>query len=184
VLSVVGGKWTTFRALSEHVANEVLALLGRGRTVNTADLPIGGGRGYPVDEAGVRAWIAGRTGPGVDPQRAETLLARYGTRAEEVLAFLAQGQDTLLRSTAELSVRELAWMARHEHVSHVADVLIRRTSLAFRGLVTAELGHEIAAHLAPHLGWDAHQTQQEAEAALSLLAERHSLDLATTGALQ
>jgi glycerol-3-phosphate dehydrogenase len=184
VLSVVGGKWTTFRALSEHVANEVMSLLGRDRSVNTADLPIGGGRGYPVDEAGIQGWIDGHTEPGAERQRIRTLLARYGTRAEEVLAFLAQGQDAPLRSTAELSVREMAWMAEREHVAHVSDVLIRRTGLAFRGLVTAELAHEVASHLAPHLGWEAHQAQHEAQAALSLLAERHRIELATAGVLR
>lgn len=183
VLSVVGGKWTTFRALSEHVAGEVLGLLGRGRSVNTAELPIGGGLGYPVDEAGFQAWIAGHTGPGVDRQRAWTLLARYGTRAEEVLAFLSQGPDAPLRSTAELSVRELAWMAGQEHAAHVSDVLIRRTSLAFRGLVTPELAHEVASQLAPHLGWDARQAQHEAQAALSLLHERHRVATASVGVL-
>ncbi|MCH0821715.1 glycerol-3-phosphate dehydrogenase, partial [Klebsiella pneumoniae] len=35
VLSLVGGKWTTFRALSEHLANETLAALGMPRTVQT-----------------------------------------------------------------------------------------------------------------------------------------------------
>lgn len=184
VLSVVGGKWTTFRALSEHVADDVLSLLGRGRSANTADLPIGGGRGYPVDRAGMETWVAGRTGPRADGQRVRTLLARYGTRAGEVLAFLAQGQDAPLQSTAELSVRELAWMAEHEHVAHVADVLIRRTSLAFRGLVTAELAHEVASHLAPCLGWDTHQIQHEAQAALSMLAQRHRAGTAISGVLQ
>ncbi len=36
VLSLVGGKWTTFRALSEHLANDVLAILGAKRRVSTA----------------------------------------------------------------------------------------------------------------------------------------------------
>ncbi len=181
VLSIVGGKWTTFRALSEQVADEVLGLLGRGRSVDTADLPIGGGRGYPMDEAGIQVWIERHTGPEADRQRVRTLLARYGTRAGEVLAFLAQGKDAPLRSTAELTVRELAWMAGQEHVAHVADVLIRRTSLAFRGLATAQLAHEIAGHLAPRLGWDAHQAQLEAQDALALLAERHRAGTAAQG---
>ena len=183
VLSVVGGKWTTFRALSEHVADEVLGLLGQERSLDTRDRPIGGGRGYPLDEAGVQAWIAAHTGPDVDRGRAGTLLARYGTRAGEVLAFLAAGEDSPLRSTAELSVREIAWMARHEHAAHVADVLIRRTSLAFRGLVTAELAYEVAAHLAPHLGWDTGRIREDAEAALSLLAGRHGVGTGTTEVL-
>src|SRR6476661_8318498 len=90
VLSIVGGKWTTFRALSEQVADEVLGLLGASRSVDTAELPVGGGRAYPRDGAAVEAWIAARTGPGLSADRVRTLLARYGTRADEVLAFLAE----------------------------------------------------------------------------------------------
>jgi glycerol-3-phosphate dehydrogenase len=46
-------------------------------------------------------------------------------------------------------------MAAHEQVGHLVDVLIRRTSLAFRGLVTGELLNEVAEALAEPLGWDA-----------------------------
>lgn len=181
VLSIVGGKWTTFRALSEQVADEVLGLLGRVRSVDTRNLPIGGGRAYPQNGAAVEAWIAARTGPGISADRARTLLARYGTRADDVLAFLAEGDDAPLRSTSELSTRELAWMAGHEQVAHVADVLIRRTGLAFRGLVNAEVAAEIAGHLGTYLGWDGRRIEQEAQDALTLLAERHRVGTAAQG---
>src|SRR4029453_12993898 len=46
VLSLVGGKWTTFRALAEHLSNNVLAELGMDRKVSTAKLAIGGGAGF------------------------------------------------------------------------------------------------------------------------------------------
>jgi glycerol-3-phosphate dehydrogenase len=177
VLSLVGGKWTTFRALSEHVADEVLALLGRERLVGTGELPIGGGRDYPATPEAVQDWLKAQLGDGITAARAETLLSRYGTRAARVIAFLRQGEDSLLRSTQELSSRELAWMAQHEQVGHVVDVLVRRTSLAFRGLVTGELVQEVAGHLAPHLGWDAEQTRQEVQHALTVLAERHLVDV-------
>ncbi|WP_334173805.1 glycerol-3-phosphate dehydrogenase/oxidase, partial [Sinomonas sp.] len=117
-LSLVGGKWTTFRALSEHLAEDVLHELGMRRRTGTAELPIGGGTGYPADPAARRQWIASRLGPAVDPDRAEVLLERYGTRASEVAAYLRAGEDRLLGSTRELSTRELAYMAEHEHVGH------------------------------------------------------------------
>jgi glycerol-3-phosphate dehydrogenase len=47
IYSLVGGKWTTFRALAEQVSNEILRVLGRPRIRDSADLPIGGGKGYP-----------------------------------------------------------------------------------------------------------------------------------------
>ncbi|WP_460985768.1 glycerol-3-phosphate dehydrogenase/oxidase [Sinomonas halotolerans] len=177
MLSLVGGKWTTFRALSEHLADEVLALLGHGRSVGTGELPIGGGRGFPTDEEGVQAWLKAHTGPGIDAHRAEILLARYGTRASQVIAFLREGEDSLLQSTKELSVREIAWMARNEQVAHVEDVLLRRTSLAFRGLLSGELVREVAEHLAPHLGWDAERTRREVQRASATLADRHRVEV-------
>jgi glycerol-3-phosphate dehydrogenase len=60
VLSLVGGKWTTFRALSEHMANDVLTILGHKRKISTAKLPIGGGADFPPTETDVQAsglWI-------------------------------------------------------------------------------------------------------------------------------
>jgi glycerol-3-phosphate dehydrogenase len=65
VLSLVGGKWTTFRALSEHISTDVMQLLGRPRTVSTTDLAIGGGAGYPRTDAG-----AGRSPPASSRARA------------------------------------------------------------------------------------------------------------------
>ena len=178
VLSLVGGKWTTFRALSAHLADEVMGLLGTARRTATEDLPIGGGRDYPSTPEGVERWLAALTARGLDRARADVLLTRYGTRAAEVIDFLRAGTDQTLHSTRELSVRELLWMAEREQVAHVEDVLIRRTSLAFRGLVTAELIEEVAAHLAGPLGWDAQQTRREVQRAVATLAERHRVDVA------
>ena len=47
IYSLVGGKWTTFRALAEQVTDELLRVLGRPRLRSSAHLPIGGGKGYP-----------------------------------------------------------------------------------------------------------------------------------------
>jgi glycerol-3-phosphate dehydrogenase len=177
-LSLVGGKWTTFRALSAHLADEVMGLLGTARRTTTEDLPIGGGRDYPSTPEAVERWLAAQTARGLDRARADVLLTRYGTRAAEVIDFLQAGTDQALHSTRELSARELLWMAEREQVAHVEDVLIRRTSLAFRGLVTAELVEEVAAHLAGPLGWDVEQTRREAQRAVATLAERHRVDVA------
>lgn len=183
MLSLVGGKWTTFRALSEHLADEVLGLLGRTRAAGTRELPIGGGREFPATPEAAQAWVKSHTGGAVDPARAEVLLARYGTRASEVIEFLHAGEDSLLQSSKELSARELMWMVQHEQVGHAIDILLRRTSLAFRGLVTAELVEEVARHCAWLLGWDAQQTRGEIERAVATLASRHRMDVSRLEAL-
>ncbi|YCH19560.1 glycerol-3-phosphate dehydrogenase/oxidase [Arthrobacter sp. D1-29] len=177
VLSLVGGKWTTFRAMAEHLANDVLAELGMERKVSTAQLAIGGGAGFPADGHGVQKWIKGHMSAGRDAHRTEVLLTRYGTRAEEVIGFLDAGPDRLLHSSRELSVRELEFMARHEHVAHLTDVLIRRTSLAFRGLVTGELLNELADVLAAPLVWDAGTKAAEIRHAQEVLERFHRVQI-------
>lgn len=177
VLSLVGGKWTTFRALAEHMANDVLAELGMERRVSTAKLAIGGGAGFPDDEEGVQKWIKAHMSAGRNADRTAVLLTRYGTRAGEVMDYLDAGTDRLLHSTHELSVRELEFMAANEQVGHLADVLIRRTSLAFRGLVTVELLHEVADVLAGPLGWDAAATAAEIQAARGVLERFHRVQI-------
>ncbi|WP_307426763.1 glycerol-3-phosphate dehydrogenase/oxidase [Pseudarthrobacter defluvii] len=176
VLSLVGGKWTTFRALAEHLTNEVLSELGVQRKVSTAQLPIGGGAGFPSDDAGVQAWIKGHMVPGRDADRTAGLLTRYGTRAEAVIAYLDAEPDHALRSTRELSVRELEFMAANEQVGHLVDVLIRRTSLAFRGLVTGELLNEMAEVLSVPLKWDAATRAAEIKHAQDVLQRFHRVE--------
>lgn len=178
VLSLVGGKWTTFRALAEHLSNDVLAELGLERKVSTAKLAIGGGAGFPDSEDGVQRWIKAHMSAGRDAARVTGLLTRYGTRAEEVIRFLdgpAGGPDRLLHSTRELSTRELEFMATHEQIGHLVDVLIRRTSLAFRGLVTGELLNEVADTLSGPLGWDAARRAMEISHAQEVLQRFHGV---------
>lgn len=177
VLSLVGGKWTTFRAMAEHLANDVLAELGMERKVSTAQLAIGGGAGFPPDGHGVQKWIKSHMSAGRDAHRTEVLLTRYGTRAEEVISFLDAGPDRLLHSTRELSVRELEFMARHEQVAHLTDVLIRRTSLAFRGLITGELLNELADVLAAPLAWDNGMKAAEIRHAQDVLERFHRVQV-------
>ena len=176
VLSLVGGKWTTFRAMAEHMANDVLAELGMQRRISTAQLAIGGGAGFPSDDAGIQKWIKAHMTAGRDADRTAGLLTRYGTRAEAVMAYLDAGPDRLLHSTRELSVRELEFMAANEQVGHLVDVLIRRTSLAFRGLVTGELLNELADLLSGQLGWDAAARAAEIKHAQDVLRRFHRVE--------
>jgi glycerol-3-phosphate dehydrogenase len=177
VLSLVGGKWTTFRALAEHLSNDVLAELAMERKVSTAKLAIGGGAGFPDSEAGIQKWIKAHMNADRDADRVAGLLTRYGTRAGEVIGYLDGGPDSLLRSTRELSVRELEYMAANEQVGHLVDVLIRRTSLAFRGLVTGELLNEVADILAAPLGWDAADQTAEIHHAQEVLKRYHGVEV-------
>ncbi len=156
VLSLVGGKWTTFRASAEHLADRVLAELSLSRRRSTRGLPIGGGAGYPTTERARRQWIAAHAS-GLGHARAARLLERYGTAAERVIdAIRVVGTDDQpLATLPEYSAAELRHLAATERVVHLDDLLMRRTSIAFRGLATADAVTEVAEAVASTLEWDA-----------------------------
>jgi glycerol-3-phosphate dehydrogenase len=166
VLSLIGGKWTTFRASAEHLADRVLGLLARSRMSSTKGLAIGGGLGYPTTERARRQWIAGH--PAVSGARASVLLDRYGTVAADVISAIADDPaDAPLAALPAYSTGELRHLARTEQVVHLDDVLMRRTSIAFIGAATPEAAAEIAEAIAPVLGWDAARQAFEVERGLA-----------------
>ncbi|MDQ7878683.1 glycerol-3-phosphate dehydrogenase/oxidase [Microbacterium sp. QXD-8] len=161
VLSLVGGKWTTFRASAEHLADLVLEALALPRRRSTRGVPIGGGRGFPTTERARQQWIAAHA-VDVPAARVATLLDRYGTVAEAVVdAIAADPEDAELEHLPGYSSGELRHLAATEDVAHLDDVLLRRTSIAFIGAATDEAVAEVAAAIAPVLGWDAARSAVE-----------------------
>ena len=123
VLTVVGGKLTTYRAMAAETVDAVVARLGRGaRRSPTARLPLVGAAPGPA-LARVDA-----------PAR---LVQRYGTEAPGVAAL---GSELVLEGRAE-TVGELRFAVRAEGARTVADLLDRRTRI---GLVTSAREQAVA----------------------------------------
>ena len=181
-LSLVGGKWTTFRALAEHLADEALTLLGQRRTTSTRTTSIGGGAGFPRDPASRRIWVS-RNGGGHSRELVNLLLDRYGTRAAEVLAALP-ARPSELAFVPGYFVEEITHLARAEQVVHLDDLVLRRTSIAFVGGLSREALAEIASAAAPALGWDAETRRAEVERAERILRESHRVSLEGPGLAQ
>lgn len=160
VLSLVGGKWTTFRALGEHLANDVLKLIGKSRAVSTVQLAIGGGKGFPNTEFGQTEW-AKDFGTKIGQDRALQLLLRYGTRAAQVISEIENTKDSPLKNNPEYSVGEIEFIVNHECVYTLSDLVHRRTSLAFTGNINKPLLEELAEILAKVLGWNSAKTAAE-----------------------
>jgi len=176
LLSLVGGKWTTFRALAEHLSDEVLGLIGRGRVRSTRGLAIGGGARYPTTDDARRVWLASH-GDEVGRERAAQLLERYGTRAEAFLAEIEGERDARLEHHPDYTRLEIAWLLRNERVAHLPDLVLRRTSIAFTGTLSAPLLDELADAAGEVLGWGLERRAQEVAATRALLADRHGVRL-------
>lgn len=178
VYSLVGGKWTSFRAFAEQVSDKALAFLGQTRQKFTHDLPIGGGRNYPRTPEEQKRYLDGLAAwTGLSPQRAQSLFERYGTRAEAVALFLSQQADQPLKSLPEFSRREIALLAQNEKVVHLEDLVLRRTLLAMLGQLTRAAVDELSDAAGESLGWDGERKKAEAARTLDLMATRHGVRL-------
>jgi glycerol-3-phosphate dehydrogenase len=176
IVSLVGGKWTTFRGFAEEVTDMVLARLQKRRRISTQSLAIGGGRDFPPESERAQ-WLdmaCGRTG--ADAARADMLLTRYGTTALAILQ--AEGPHPHgLADAPDYSFEELAWIAVHEQVEHLEDLVLRRTALAITGRLTARDLEDIARALAVSRGWEQERLQSELRATKTRLAARHGVQL-------
>ena len=151
VVTITGGKLTTYRIMAAEVVDVALRELGRqadGQASETNPLPGG-------DVASMDALIGTIARTTNDVQLA-THLASYGSRWNQVWAECTH--DGVRRILADLpyTFGELRYAVRNEFALTIADLFIRRTHIAFQtrdhGLGVAE---SVARNLAPLLGWDA-----------------------------
>jgi len=181
LLSLVGGKWTTFRALGERLADEVLDQLGMSRTVSTESLAIGGGVGYPMTAEARTDWIAVHRDT-LSPERAATLLGRYGTRALDVIEALEGESDEPLVTDPTYSSGEIRYVVTNESVVHLLDVVLRRTNHAFTGEVSLPLLNELATIAGADLGWSDVRIATEVRATVEELRTMHGIRLTEAAA--
>ena len=178
IYSLVGGKWTSFRAFAEQVTDKALEFLEMTRKVSTDSLAIGGGRNYERRKGerkqqleGVAAWTSLRL------ERLDELYLRYGTRVEEVAMFISKGDDAPLTSLPSYSRREIAFLAEKEKVIRLDDLILRRTHIAKLGLLTKPLLDELAEILADALGWSDERKKAELARTVNIMASKHGVAL-------
>jgi glycerol-3-phosphate dehydrogenase len=175
--SLVGGKWTSFRAFSEQATDLALQNLGNKRRVSTQQLPIGGGENYPVDETAKQAWLRElQSSTELSLEHLSLLFDRYGTYAAKVAKYISQANDTPLQSVPHYTRREILFLIEHEKVEHLGDLLLRRTLIAMLGDASAEALTEMGQLLGQVKGWNAEKIQQDIMQAQALLAQRHGLN--------
>ncbi len=178
VLSLIGGKWTTFRAFAAQAADEVLAAVGQRRRTDTLFVPIGGGHGYPATEAERLAWVARvAREQAVAPARAAACLDRYGTAAEAILQARGPGPDEPLATLPDYGAAEIRAVILSEQVVELDDLLFRRLPLAVSGRLTHAVVAEVAGIAAEALGWSDADRELRIERFALLAKRRHAIDL-------
>jgi glycerol-3-phosphate dehydrogenase len=161
---VAGGKYTTYRVMAADAVDA--AVHGLNRTVPascTSDVPLLGAEGYH-GLWNTRRHLAAALG--VSTGQAERLLGRYGSLIGELAALIEERPELAepLDAAPEYLKVEALYAATHEGALHLDDILARRTRASIetwdRGVGVAP---EVAALVAPVLGWDAAAVDREVE---------------------
>lgn len=144
------------------------------RKRSTENLPVGGGKDFPLTEAAKKRWLADLwTQTSLPPKRLEALFERYGTRAELIAKFILGDDDEQLSHKPDYSWREVGFLSLHEKIVHLDDLLLRRSSMAILGEVTVNLVGELAQVVGSALGWSPAKRQVEVSRTLEILADQH-----------
>jgi glycerol-3-phosphate dehydrogenase len=144
LLSVFGGKLTTYRSLAEKALDRLAPSFPKasGAWTKAAVLPGGEIPGLDVDLYASRL-CAGR--PGLPSELLARLSRTYGNRAEVLLEGVSSAADLGEHFGAGLYAREVDYLVAHEWARSAEDVLFRRTKLGLH--VVPEQAARLAAYL-------------------------------------
>jgi glycerol-3-phosphate dehydrogenase len=170
VVTVTGGKLTTYRKMAQDTVDAVLHQLGESpktRRCVTKTLPLIGASTATRDPVALAHPLA-------------RLLSRYGTESAAVRA-LADGRPELLDPVVAglpYTGAELLYAVREEMAHTLSDVLARRTRAAIqRARPTMAAAHAAATLIAPEMGW----SEEEAADQANQFIEATEKELLTAG---
>lgn len=130
LLSIFGGKITTFRKLAEHAMEKLTPHTGRGQAW-TAGAPLPGADMPNADPVAYESALRQRYG-WLPAGIAHRYVGAYGTLAERILGGAQSLADLGMDFGHGLYEREVRWLAEHEWARSAEDILWRRTRLGLR----------------------------------------------------
>lgn len=153
LLSITGGKLTTYRVMASQVVDAVAERLRRPSRRNlTRDTPLPGGDFASFDV--LAADIARATN---DVDLAAHLATAYGSRWRDVWSEISNDGAERLVPALPYTIGEMRYCVRREMAMTIGDLLMRRTHFAFElcGSDAGDVPARVATAIAPLLGWSA-----------------------------
>ena len=128
MVSVLGGKLTTYRKLAMSVVDACGPILSNTKKSTTADFPLPGGDMPVAGAIDLADDIKGRV-RGIDGFTALRLARSYGTRAERIIDGAINIDDLGENLGCNLREAELRYLKENEWAMDAEDILLRRTSM-------------------------------------------------------
>lgn len=186
MVSVLGGKWTTYRRMAEDAINALLKEREEGRnhklkqvsiktTSETRNIQLLGAdrENKVVNKKYDRISITLRETYGFEKDVAKHLMMNYGTRALQVAEITVEQPELAARLCARypMILAEIVFAVDQEYALTVVDILARRTRLAFLNAAAAkECIPKVIEIMQPLLEWDSARCAQEKEDAERFLS--------------
>ncbi|ADD29637.1 glycerol-3-phosphate dehydrogenase/oxidase [Meiothermus ruber] len=167
LLTLTGGKWTTYRKMALDLVNYAVKKFGLAAGESrTEQTPLVGGQGFSADGAKKLEQM------GFSQDVAEHLHRAYGARAQAVAQLAAEGYGNRLAVAWPYLEAEVIYAVRHEMACTPLDVLARRTRLAFLD-TSAALGAvpRVVELMGRELGWNPDKAALELANAKSRILE-------------
>jgi glycerol-3-phosphate dehydrogenase len=162
LVSVLGGKWTTYRAMAEDAVDTVQQSAGYPvGGCRTADYSLTGAAGWSQDY-----WQILEARYHVSRNTAKHLSQKFGTNAVKVLDLISQDpglENPIIEGQPPIQA-EIVYSARNEMAMSIEDVLARRIGLQLYGWrIAIDAAPVVGSVLARELGWSPAQKQKAVE---------------------
>jgi len=159
LVSILGGKWTTYRVMAEHTIDAVARMLGRARTrTSSQNHQLAGTAGYTTEY-----WRTLAREYEVTKSTARHLAEKFGMESVRVLELTKENPDLkspVVAGAAPIRA-EIVYSARREMAVTIEDVLARRIGLQyFDWRLAIEAAPVVASQLASELDWSDQQRNE------------------------
>lgn len=175
MVTIAGGKWTTYRAMAEEAVDEAIkvcpGLRAKALKCQTQELRLVGSDGWDRN-----MFIGLIQRYGLQPEVAQHLSSSYGSQAWTLLSSTTQtaalDPHRPISSPYPFTHSEITYALTHEYAQKPLDVLLRRTRLGFvdaRAALSAL--PEVVHVMGDALGWDTRRRVEETRRAEEVLRE-------------
>lgn len=165
IITIAGGKYTTYRNMAKDAVSAVCRTLGKGSPCGTDKKPLPGGisGGYAayLDETVPLLSSLYRT----EEATVRHLIGIYGTRAERVLELCREDPELALPVSPESRdlYAQVAYSAAEEGVRTLSDIVLRRMHLGITATRGERFAEKIARVAGAELGWSREETAARAQ---------------------
>ena len=168
LITIAGGKWTTYRKMAcDTVDCAVKSFsLEQKNSCMTDRIPISGGADFHPDGGAQLAETHE-----MDPLITQHLNNAYGDKASSVIEIINEGFGDILVDGYPFLEAEVVWATRHEMACRAMDVLARRLPLALLDTKAAGAAcRRTLQIMAAELGWNTDRLKKEEQAAQERLS--------------